>query len=563
VLHKRWSILALGILLLATMVLGGCIPAWVRSWRGEVSTPGQTPGSGEPEPDGQYGGMWLESLSRDPTSLDPAHAVALVEGRLVSLLYNGLVRCDENGSIVPDLAEEWQVDAQGLKYTFKLRQDVSFHNGQPFDAEDVEFTFRRLLSPATGSARSWVLLPLLGAAQYREGASNEIAGLRVEDRYTLTLVLQEPCAHFLSLLAMPAAYILDGDTTRSNETPALREAAGGVSGFKPIGTGPFMLADYLPGEEIRLTAKTDYHGIGPFLDGIVFYLGLDSDQEMRRFQEGQLTVIELDAAAADSLNCDARYQGCVLESTQPAVYYVGLNCSRDPLADVRLRRAINSAVDRETLLGALLPGEYTLAQGSIPPGVPAYDAGMQGRPYDPAKAKALIQEAGYTGGKALGFVHTEAPLADSLASGIAKQLAQVKLDIRDETVSSQEFYSRVGEQGDFDLFFLSWWGDYSDPENFLYPLFHSTNWGSSGNRVRYSNPEVDGLLDTAARMAADEKGRLDLYAQAHEIIFSEAPWIPLYHPVRHSAVQPFVSNYRLDSVYSAVKMNEVWFATGQ
>ncbi|MFO8061055.1 MAG: ABC transporter substrate-binding protein, partial [Bacillota bacterium] len=235
------------------LLLSGCTSAWVSSWRPEAREWVPEPEEeDEVQIEGEYGGLWMEVLGTMPHTLDPAQIVTLDEGRLAALLYNGLVRCGRDMTPEPDLARSWEVKRNGLQYTFHLREDVTFSNGHRFTADDVLFSFLRLLSPQTGSPRAWILEDILGARQYSAGESNEVAGIEVKDQYTVSITLEQPRATFLNLLATPAAFILNRETVETYETVTVSRSDGGVSGFHPVGTGPFSVTEYREGEHLQL-----------------------------------------------------------------------------------------------------------------------------------------------------------------------------------------------------------------------------------------------------------------------------------------------------------------------
>lgn len=542
------------IVAVALLFLSGCADAWVRSWRGsavQMEVP-------EPEDEdellieGEYGGLWIETLGTMPHTLDPAQMVTLDEGRVAALLYNGLVRYDVDGTPLADLAENWEVHRDGLQYTFELRRDVTFSNGHRFTADDVIFSFLRLLCPQTESPRAWVLGDILGAEQYHTGQSNEVAGIVAEDEYTVTITLEQPRATFLSLLATTAAFILNRETVTTYETTSADAVAGGIPGFHPVGTGPFSISEYGEGEYLKLARRSDYHGSGPFLDGIRFEIGIDQMTAREMFSDGRLSITSIRPEEADQIETQ------VLQSPELAVFYLGLNNNRGPTEDVRVRQAINYALDTSSLLEEIMPGAFAPAAGSIPPGIAGYGGQRTGFGHNPAKAQELLDEAGYTGSIDLEMIRGSASSVQQITDAIAEQLSEVNLEIEMVTAEPGQTFNLLSGSTDYDLFYLSWWADFPDAENFLRPLFHSEKWGDAGNRTLFSCPETDVLLDKA-RSVYDRDRRLEIYAEIEELVFSQAPWVPLYFPVSHQALQPFVRGYELGGVYASQKMTTVWF----
>lgn len=547
-------VLALIVILMVTALLvSGCLSEWVQSWRGSTDEDLLPPPPEQVQdmPHRESGGVWMEVLGAEPGSLDPAYVVTLDEGRVASTIYSGLVRHSTGGTILPDLAETWEVHRNGLQFTFHLRRDVTFSNGRHFTAEDVLFSFMRLLSPQTQSPRAWVLEDILGARQYMAGDSNQVAGLAAEDEYTVMVTLEEPRADFLHRLTMPAAFILNRETVETYKT--MTNSAGGVPGFFPVGTGPFHIEDHREGEYLQLARNHAYHGPGPYLDALRFILGVDAATARTMFADGQLSTVRVSPSEADDMSID------VLQSVQPAVYYLGLNNQDGPTDDLRVRQALNMAVDREQVLESIIPGGHVLANGSIPPSVAGHNPDLEGFPHDPDRAQELLSEAGHSGGLDMELVRGSSSQVVDITDALVKQLAESSIHVDPITAGAGELFALLSDGDDIDSFYLSWWADYPDPGNFLFPLFHSSNWGDAGNRVRFSDQQVDTLLEACAATVQDDEKRHQMYSEIEELIFSQAPWIPLYFPVTFRAVQPFVREYPSEGVYTSRRLDTVWF----
>ncbi|MEX2356107.1 MAG: ABC transporter substrate-binding protein [Thermaerobacterales bacterium] len=501
-------------------------------------------------PAGQFGGIWEDFAPRDPQTLDPVYAVTLLEGRILTLVYNGLVRLSAEGRIIPDLAAGWEIQDDGLTYLFNLRQDAQFHSGRSLTARDVEFSFRRLLDPDTASPRAWVLSSIAGARQFSEGLAEDLAGVEVLDDHTLRITLERPYAQFLHHLTMPAAFVVDGETL-SEMSPA---------DWLPVGTGPFMLAEWRSGEHLFFTAFEEYYHGRPFLDAVRLRVIGNRAAAVDEFAAGNLHAMTIRAAERQKLLDDEGFMGPMAETTQPAVYYLGLNNQIEPLSDPLVRQAIHHAIDREALLSAVMPGDYVEAHGAIPPGMPGHDPARRGRAFDPLKARQLLTQAGveeFT----LTITQTQTWRVNELNRALAGMLERVGIDVNLRTVSTAEFYRQIDREGDAEAFILSWWADYPDAENFLYPLFHSGTWGAGGNRSRFSSPDVDVLLGDL-RTAHDEQDRAELYRQVEDAVFQRDPWVPLYFPKRYHAVQGVVENYYPAEYYQAQDLWAVWLRNG-
>lgn len=508
-MEAPWRAVAGGLVL--ALLLGGCAPG--------------AP-DGPRRPAGVFGGSLTLALDRDPGSLDPAHGVDAAAAQVMAALYDGLVRAGRDGRVEPALARRWQVSSDGRVYRFYLREGVRFHNGSELTAEDVVFSFRRLLDPAVGSPRAWVLADLEGALAFRSGMATDVAGLRAAGPYAVELVLSRPSATLLQRLAMPAAYVLD------------RETAGAAQGeWLPVGTGPFRLVSWRPGEELLLSAHEAYFAGRPYLDALRFRVDLDREGVVRELARGGLGAADLTGGEHRLLAERLRWAGPAERGVRPAVYYLALNNQRPPLTDATVRQAIYRAIDREALLDGLLGhGNYVLANGSIPPGVPGHDPQRRGLPYDPLQAKQLLAQAGLAGGLELTLVETGTPGVHALNLQLAEMLGRVGIRVRLRTVDRDTF-DRVVSAGEADAFVLAWWADYLDPEDFLLPLFHTSSFGAAGNRARFGSAETDRALEELLR-ATSPRARELLARRVEDLVFARVPWVPLFFPVRYFVHQP-------------------------
>jgi len=503
-----------------------------------------------PAPD-RYGGVFRGAWNRNPVTLDPAYVVTILDATACALIYNGLVRFDERGRVVPDLAVALpEVSPDGRTYVFELRRGVTFSNGRELVADDVVYSFRRVLDPATASRRAWVLEALEGAEAFSRGATGELPGVRAEGSHRVVITLVAPQAHFLSLLAMPAAYVLAREEVERHDDPR-------DYGFHPVGTGPWILDTWIPGSRLYFRANRDYFEGRPYLDALEFRIIEDPATALAEFRAGNLHLLRLGPAEYGAFLADPRWRDCLVACPDLAVYYLGFNCEKRPFNDPRVRRAINHAIDRIAILEAVLPGRYILANGSVPPGLAGHDAGLEGYAYDPDLARRLLAEAGYPRGFRMEILQTPSPGSLQLTEPIQRMLAAVGIRARLVQLETSAFFATIGDGGNPDSFLVSWWADYPEAENFLYPMFHSRNRGAGGNRARFADPEVDRLLDLA-RYTLDAGKREALYREVERRVFAQTPWVPLYFPVNYLVHQPWVGGYVPCPVPNAQKMTGVW-----
>jgi peptide/nickel transport system substrate-binding protein/oligopeptide transport system substrate-binding protein len=489
-------------------------------------------------------------LAADPFTLDPAGITDVPGGSIAAKLFNGLVRIGKGSlDIVPDIAYKWEISPDGLLYTFHLRKGVKFSNRREVKAADFKYSFERLLRKDTRSPNKWVLEKLYGAKDFAQGRATGIKGITLPDEYTVCLRLEQPFSPFLSLLAMTAAYVVPRE--------AVEELKEEFSSH-PVGTGPFTLEKWLPGQELILKARGDYFEGKPHISGMVYRVIPEDLTTVVEFELGNLDVISVPASQYSQFKKDGKWSALMSSTAGLDTYYLGLNCSRPPFNNRKLRQALNYGIDVRKILETYYENRGELARGPVPPALRHWPLESPYR-YDPAKARQLIKESGIApGGLTVKFYITSSQeeVAD-MAGIIQGELS--KLGIRAELVQLEwNTYMEAINKGEPDLFWLSWWADYPDAENFLFPLFDSSNLGPAGNRTWYVNRELDSLVEKGqrARSAARRDG---YYARAEELVVEDAPWVFFWHRKDITLRQPWIKNYNVYPVYSMDKGMEISF----
>lgn len=467
--------------------------------------------------------------------------VDVAGGSVAAKIFNGLVRFDEGSRIVPDLAESFSISQDGLTYRFKLRKGVRFHNGREFKAKDVKYSFERVLSPETRSSRTWLFDRISGATEFMNGASPDVQGIRVVDDYTVEIEIVKPFGPFLNLLAMPPAYIVPFD------------AAGREFSSNPIGTGPFTLKEWKRGRELILTANNEYSATKAVIQGIVYRIIPEELTTLAEFESGNLDVMGVPSTEFRRYSDSPRWKGLIQKSQGLNTFYLGLNCEKPPFNDKKVRQALNHAVDRERILKTIMEGRGELATGPVPHLL--LQSVNKGYRYDPDKARALLKESGLE--NKLKFRIYQAPDQDTV--DIMEVVQQYLKDVGVEAEIVQLEWSAFKDavnKGEADSFWLSWRADYPDPENFLFPVFHSSNWGPAGNRARFNDPDIDRLIEEA-QTEPDEKKRNAIYIETERLVIEEAPWLFFWHKNDYIVHQPWVSGVKAYSIYNADKGTEV------
>lgn len=476
----------------------------------------------------------------DPRSLDPALSTDVPTGEVVSLLFDNLTQFDADAQLEPGLARSWETDPLGRTYTFHLRKGATFHDGRPIKADDVRASILRALDPGTKGGRGWPLYPISGARSYASGQTKQVPGIITPNDSTVILRLDEPLNLFPKLLAMPVAAIVPAPTPPNFDQ-------------HPIGSGPWKFVSWSHDDAVVLARNERYWGGAPRSDTLRIRIIPEPLTQAAEYESGRLSVVEVPIGETQ------RWESTHGQELQrrPALrdLYVAINTTRGPLQDVRVRRALNHAVDVHTLLSTLFAGRGVPAAGSLPPGIAGYDSSRSPYTYDPSEAKRLLAEAGYPNGFALKLWRTPRAELARLAQSIQQSLAEV--GVRAEIVERDAASARAAvRNGEADLFLTDWWADYPDPENFNYPLFHSRNKGPGGNYAFLADPRLDSMI-TRARATTNEaeKGRLAREIDAR--VFELAPWIFLWFPVDVWASQPEVKGWRIPLVFTGQRWMQV------
>ena len=469
----------------------------------------------------------------DPRSLDPARSTDVPTGRAVAYVFDGLVRFTPDARVEPALAERWEISPNGLVYTFHLRRGVTFHDGRPFKAQDVVRSFTRVLSAGD---RPWPLEPIRGAPAVKAGNARTVTGLRAPNDSTVVITLSEPLAFFIKLLAMPVASIVP-DSLPEN------------FGEHPIGTGPWRFVEWRHDDYILFARNESYFGGPPRADSLMARIIPEASTSVAEFESGAVDVLFVPEGETERWRDDVRRSELLQSAPGLRFLYVGMNTRRPFLSDVRVRQAINHAVDVPTILEQMMGGRGRRAAGVIPPSLEGADTLRRGYAFDVAKAKQLLTESGHPGGIDLELWHSQDATMSRLAQTIQNYLAvagiRAKLVQRDGP-SVRE----AARAGQVDLVLKDWWADYPDAENFLYPLLHTANGGAGGNVSFYSNPRFDQVVMRARRELRDSV-RTTLYRQADSLAFIDAPVLYLFFTVDLFAVQPWVHGFEVPVMFNS------------
>jgi ABC-type transport system substrate-binding protein len=478
--------------------------------------------------------------SADPASLDPALSNDVQSGEVMTLLFDNLVQFDPDAQLRPGLATRWEADATGAVYTFHLRTGARFHDGRPIVARDVRASILRALDPALRAGRQWPLFPIKGAREYAAGKARSVEGIAVPDDSTVVFTLTEPLNIFPKFLAMPVAALVPTPTP-----PGFDQA--------PVGSGPWKFVSWSHDDAIVLARNADYWAGPPKADTLTVRIIPEARTQGAEYETGNLSVVEIPFGET------RRWEMTRPDELQrrPALrdLYIAMNTTRGPLKDVRVRRALNLATDVATLLRTQMAGRGVRAAGAIPPGIEGYDSTRAPYPWDTAGARRLLAEAGYPHGFKLQLWRSKRAELARVAQSVQQDLGLlgIRVEIIERDAPSVRATVRNGEA---DLFLGDWYADYPDPENFSYPLFHSSNKGPGGNYAFLSDSALDAMM-VRARSTPDTVEKARLAREIDARVFDLAPWIFLWFPADVWAMQPDVKGWRIPAVFTGQRWTTV------
>lgn len=484
----------------------------------------------------------------DPRSLDPALSTDVPTGRAVGYLFDGLTRFDPDAKVEPALAERWDVTPDGMTYTFHLRRGVTFHDGSPFTASTVVHSWQRALDPVTKSGAAQFLFPIKGGREFNAGAAKSVAGVAARDDSTLVVTLTEPLAIFIKMLAMPVAAVVP-------EHPPAN------FGEHPIGTGPWTLVEWKHDDYLLFARNKSYYGGAPVTDSLRARIIAEPSTAVAEFESGSVDVLQIPASEARDWEEDESRKPLLKSTPALELVYIGINTTRGPLTDPRVRQAINYAIDVNRIIERLISGRGTRAAGVVPPALGGYDSARKAYTYDPGKARQLLAAAGHPTGIDIELWTSTTPIYLRIAETVQAYLNAV--GIRTKIVQRESAASRgAARKGQTDMILKDWYADYPDAEDFLYPLLHSANRGAGGNVSFYSNPAFDSIV-TASRREQDESKRNRLYRQADSIAFADAPMVFLYFYNELYAVQPWVKHFVPPVIFNGQRWTTVSIDAGK
>ena len=482
------------------------------------------------------GGTIVVGLQAEPVTLDAQQITDYNSARAGRNIFDALLHFkDESTEVEPALAESWDISSDGKVYTFHLRHGVKFHDGTDFNADAVLFSYERQIDPNHPFHDT-------GEFAYADFTFGTVDKIEKVDDFTVRITLKEPFAPFLANMAMHSATIV---------SPTAVEKYGRDFSKNPVGTGPFKFVSWAPGVEIVVEKNADYWGGAPNVDKVIYRPIIEDQARLNELEAGSVDfIVNIPPDDLSRLKSDERFT--TVEQPGMHTWYAVFNCQKPPFDNVKVRQAVNYAIDRKAIVEGILQNTGTLADGPLPPVLWSHTSDVPGYEFNPEKAKQLLDEAGHGDGLSLSFwVPTsgsgmQQPVA--MGQAIQADLKKVGIDLKIETFEWGTYLDKTiveDAQTLPEMFEMSWIGDNGDPDNFLYILLSGDQYPSNGFNLGHCKDDTVDEILREARTTLDQAKRTELYIQAQKKLVEDAFWVPIDHETQIVVMKNSIKNFKL------------------
>lgn len=508
------NILLLAITLLVGMFLMACAS---EPGEGDDETPKDDSNKdkteeAEPADDDKSGGELVISKSAEAVSLDPAGSNDVPSSDVQANIYESLTKLDEDLNVQPVLAESWDAVEDDV-WEFKLRDDVTFHDGSEFNADVVKANIERIIDKDMASPREFLY--------------EMVSDIEVVDDYTVRFTTEYPFAPLPAHLAHSGGGMVSMNSIEEDYA-AMDDGKdpGSVVNENPVGTGYFVFDEWKSGESIRLVRNEEYWGENALLDSVLFKVVSEDLTRVAELETGDSHISD-PLSPSDFDQIDQSDGAFVYTQSSVSLSYIGFNMDKEPFDDVRVRQAISMAIDKEQIIDGIYEGFGTPAIGPIPPDVFGFDDSVSGLDHDIEKAKELLADAGYPDGFSTTIWTNDSRERIDTAVNLQAQLKEIGIDLKVEEIEWGAYLEQTAN-GEHDMFILGWSTPTGDADYAMYALFHSDNFGEPGNRTFTEDEELNKLLEKGRKTPGEEE-RLEIYSEAQELLVDIAPMIYIHH----------------------------------
>jgi oligopeptide transport system substrate-binding protein len=499
---------------------------------------------------GVSSGSVLNLASIDPITLDPATVGDATSHTYVGQIFSGLLKLDSDMQPIPDMAEGMpSLTADGLTYTFKLKNNLKFQNGDPVNAGDFKYSWERAASLSSASQTAGAYLgDIVGVKEMLAGNASSVSGVKVVDNLTLQVTIDSPKSYFLYKLTYPTSFVVEKSTVAGN--PAWWQ-----SPQTCIGTGPFRLAGWIRNTSLTLERNNYYYSSLPLLKQVKyqFYSGIPMDL----YETGQIDATDVTLPYIDKVMDRAGpFYSDFSSGPELSFGFVGFNCALPPFDDAGVRRAFSLAVDKDKLVSLVYRNMVQRADGILPPGMPGYNQNLKGLKFDPVQAVELIKTSKYGDVSNLPQITlTTSGYGGAVGSTIQALVYEWKqnlgVDVHVRQLEPERFLYSLKTELD-QMYDMGWIADYPHPQDFIDILFRS---GADNNYGNYSNSVVDALI-FRANESLDQNQSFSLYQQAEQQIVSDSACIPLSFGKNYTLAKNYVQAYEVNPL-GVVDMEKV------
>jgi peptide/nickel transport system substrate-binding protein len=484
--------------------------------------------------DPKQGGAIVITYKDDISTLDPAVGYDWQNWSIIKSIFDGLMDYKPGTTeLAPDLAEKYEIADDGLTYIFTLRDGLKLHNGRAVTSADVKYSLERMIDPATQSPGAGYFGGIEGFAEFQGGSAKEVTGIQTPDDKTVVIKLTAPNAAFLHIMALNFGYVVAKEAV---------EEYGADFGHHPVGTGAFKFVEWNLGQNVTLERFADYHVKGvPYLDRITFEIGQEPTVNLLRLQKGEVDILGdgIPPAQFVQITTDAANKDLYVVGEQLHTGYVALNVKVKPLDNVKVRQALNMAINKDRIV-QIINGRGVPANQVLPPAMPGYDPDYQGYAYDPAGAKKLLAEAGFPDGFQTELYTTNTDPQPRIAQAIQQDLAAIGVKADIKALAQAEVITAGGTEGQAPMVWsggLAWIADFPDPSNFYSVILGCGGAVPGGwNWSWYCNPDLDEKAAAADAMTDPTKSadRAKAWSEIYAGVMADAPWIPIMNETRYT-----------------------------
>jgi oligopeptide transport system substrate-binding protein len=482
----------------------------------------------------KQGGAAVVTFKDDLATLDPAIGYDWNNWSIIKSIFSGLMDYKPGTTeLTPDLAESYTISDDGMTYTFKLRPNLKFHNGRALTSADVKYSIERAVNPKTSCPGAGYFATIKGFDDVAAGKTTSLAGLQTPDDSTVVFTLTRPDATFLHIMAINFAFVVPKEEV---------EKYGADFGHHPVGAGAFKFVEWQLGQKLVLARNKDYHIQGvPYLDQITFEFGQDPTVALLRLQRGEVDLLGDGIPPAQFLQVtgDPANKDLWVAGAQMNTDYVTMNVKVKPFDNLKVRQAVNMAINKDRVI-QIINNRAKVANQVLPPSLPGYDPDHQGYPYDPAKAKALLAEAGYPDGFSTTLYATDIDPQPRIAQAIQQDLAGIGIKADIKSLAGAAVIEAGGTEGQAPMIWsggMAWIADFPDPSDFYTVILGCAGAVKGGwNWPWYCNPDLDKRAAAADSMVSAEMQpkRADAWRDIFNDVMKDAPWVPVMNEQRYT-----------------------------